>query len=239
MSDNDKNNVSDDDPLNRKRKRDENQNRTHTPKKRKRIVDGQREWNETDIEIGNDNDGKNDKAIQSPIIDISETDGEHNENVPVQTKFPQKIGDRRKSVRLLNLASKKESTPKQQANGNKKSKSEQGKPHGTHDKSKSTEETEQSSNRPKSSSSSSDCVESTVDSAFKTKSELSALVLKQFSDIKKVPKLKSTYTARCNHCDDRKNFQKGINSNLKSHLERVIFVRLFQSFHLLLNLHCI
>lgn len=237
MSDNDKDNVSDDVLLKRKRKEDENQNRTDKIKKRKpHRSGGRREWNETYIEIGNESDEKNDKAIQTPTID---TDDEQNGNVLVQTKYPQKIDNRRKSVRVQHLASNKKSSPKQQVNGSKKSTPKQGKPNETHDKSKSksTEETEQTSDTTKSSSSSKS--ESTVDSAIQTKSELSALIFKQFSDIKKDPKFESRYSAKCNHCDQRKNFLKGINTNLKSHLERVIFVRLFHSFQLLPNLHCI
>lgn len=238
MSDNDKEN---DIPLNIKRKREENDNQTHNLKKHKqqqhRTVDGQREWSETDFGIGNDSDEKNNKAIKTPTSETSDDD-EHNGNVPV----PQKIGNRRKSVRLQHLASKKKSIQKQQANGNKKNTRKQGKQNETHDKRsslkrKNTEE--KTSNTTKSSSSSSDCVESTVQSAIQTKSELSTLIFKQFSDFKKDSKFGSRYSAKCNHCDERKNFLKGINTNLKSHLERVIFVRLFHSFHLLSILHCI
>lgn len=241
MSDNEKDNVSDDVRSVKKRKRNEDRNRAHKSKKQKKdgIANDQREWNEMDIEIGNHSDQENDKALQTPTIVISETDDEHNGNDPVQTKNPQKIGDRRKSVRLQHLASNKKSTPKQQANGNKEITPKKGQPNETHVKSKSTEETEQTSNTTKSSSSPSDCDSTSVDSAIQTKSELSAMIFKQFSDFKKDPRFASRYSAKCNHCDERKNFLKGINTNLKTHLERVIFVRLFHSFHLLPSANCI
>lgn len=58
----------------------------------------------------------------------------------------------------------------------------------------------------------------------KAKCDLTRLVLNHFEDFKQNPSYKNRYSAKCTHCDgqdDRIKYLKGINTNLKSHLERV------------------
>lgn len=74
-----------------------------------------------------------------------------------------------------------------------------------------------------------------------TKTALSEAIFGLFEDFKKEPGRGDRYSARCILChknESRKFFQKGINSNLKGHLQRVSFfsLSLFVCFPLLQSL---
>lgn len=60
---------------------------------------------------------------------------------------------------------------------------------------------------------------------LKAKCELTGAILEHFEDFRKDSKYENRYSAKCTLCgkqdDTRKYFQKGNNSNLKSHLQRV------------------
>lgn len=66
----------------------------------------------------------------------------------------------------------------------------------------------------------------TIDQGIKTKCELSNAIVESYSDFQKDPGFKNRFSAKCNFCNDeddaRKHFLKGNNTNLKSHLKRVI-----------------
>lgn len=63
------------------------------------------------------------------------------------------------------------------------------------------------------------------DIGIKAKSELTKLILGCYTDFRNNPEFKNRFSAKCNLCDDQEDrikFLKGNNTNLKSHLERVM-----------------
>lgn len=77
--------------------------------------------------------------------------------------------------------------------------------------------------RPVSSSASVQNVDDTIE--LRTKNELSEAIFGLFENVQQDVKCSNRFTAKCTVCDQKENtrisFLKGINSNLKSHLQRV------------------
>lgn len=149
---------------------------------------------------------------------------------------PRKIGTRRQSARLLH---------KRMANDNENDEEL----HNTQSESIPPKRTKREqpmadkSVQPASSSASIPNVRDQI--ILKTKNELSKAIFGLFEDFQQDQKFANRYTAQCTVCDEKENarlsFYKGINSNLKSHLERVskLYFRFcFRSLYFLV-FHCL
>lgn len=131
---------------------------------------------------------------------------------------PQKIASRRQSQRILQ---------KRLANANDKDKEDKNTQIESNEppskKRRENQPMAKESVQPASSSASVLYVDDLI--AMKTKSELSKAIFGLFEDFQQDEKYANRYSAKCTVCDEKENtrisFLKGINSNLKSHLERV------------------
>lgn len=165
--------------------------------------------------------------------EVAENDENQSQNQQQQVAAP--ISQRRQSARILEkqneMNEENEQPPSKKPRGRPPNENKKQSKSKTSNKTGTGTQASHSSSSPPTNPNDANQSDPNVDDGFdfgiKAKSELTRLILGKYADFQKNPdpKFNNRYSAKCTLCneqEDRIKYLKGKNTNLKSHLERVI-----------------